>query len=97
MPIVFIILAIGCILVGFQGTAGQLGALLKSDFTGKDNFGLWILAFVVVGSVGYIPQLKKLSDMFILIVIVGIIFANDKGSGSSGGFFAKIQSAIQQG
>jgi hypothetical protein len=93
MPIILAIIAIGCLLVGFQGTAGQLGTLLKGDFTGKNNFGLWVLAFIVIGSVGYIPGLKKLSDMFLLIVVIGIVFANDKGT--SGGFFSKIQSAIK--
>jgi hypothetical protein len=93
MAIVLIIVAVLLIIVGVRGTGAQLLTLMKGDFTGKNNFGLWILALLIVGAVGYVPSLKRLSDMFIVLVIVGIIFANDKGT--SGGFFTKFQSAIQ--
>jgi hypothetical protein len=93
MPIILIIVASLMLVVGFRGTGSHLGTLLKGDFTGKGNFGLWVLAFVIIGSVGYIPQAKKLSDTFLLIVMVGIVFANDRGT--TGGFFTKFQQAVQ--
>jgi hypothetical protein len=90
----FIILLIGIVLVvaGLQGTLPQLGTLLKGEFKGKYNFGTWLFAFFVIGSFGYIPKLKPLSDAFLFLVILVIVLVNDK---NDQGFFKNISNVIK--
>ncbi len=92
----FVLLFIGVALVisAIQGTLNQLGTLLKGDFTGKGNFLFWTVCILIVGSVGYVSSLKKLSDTFMALLIIVIIIANDQSSSQGGGFFAKLTSAL---
>ena len=91
MPFIFLFVGIVLIITGLRGTIGQLGALLKNDFTGKNNFGIWVFAFLVIGAVGYVPSLKKLSDSFLLLVIIVIFIVNDK---NGHGFFTNLSQTI---
>jgi hypothetical protein len=91
MPFILLLIAIVLIVTGIRGTSKQLGSLLVSDLTGPNNFGIFAFAFFLIGALGYIPAFKKLSDAFLLLVIVVILISNDK---NGQGFFAGIQSAM---
>jgi hypothetical protein len=91
MGFVLIFIAVILIITALRGTTGQLGSLLMQDFTGKNNFGIWLFAFFLIGALGYIPSFKKLSDAFLLLVIVVILISNDK---NGQGFFTELTAAM---
>lgn len=85
----FAILFIGALLVvvGYRGTHTDLLDLLKSDFTGSNNFIFWIISILVIGAVGYIPRLKPVSDGFLALVILVLFISNP-------GFFARFMEQV---
>jgi hypothetical protein len=88
----FALLTIGLILVitGARNTYQDMGRALVGDFTGKGNFTYWLLAFGVIGSLGYVEQLRVFSRAFMALVLLSMILKN-------GGVFAKATQALQQG
>ena len=82
---------VGIILLtaGVRGKQDDLFSLLKSDFTGQNNFIFWMISIFVIGALGYIPKLKPLSTAFLALVIV-VLFLR-KGTG----FFAQASQALQ--
>lgn len=84
MPFVLLGVAIVFLVTGVRGTQDDLIALLKDDFTGKDNFFVFFAAILFIGALGYIEDIKPLSDAFLLLVIVTIIISNK-------GLFNKFQ------
>jgi hypothetical protein len=87
MPFVLLLFGIILILVGYQGTQGQFFSLLKGDFTGSGNFIYWIISIGVVGSIGYIPKFKGISNAFMALIII-VLFVSHKG------FFAQFSQAF---
>jgi hypothetical protein len=75
-----------------RGTHAELAALIKGDFTGPANFLYWVGAVLLIGAIGYVPPLKKLSIAFFAVILLGVLFA--KKNATSGGFFAQLSSAI---
>jgi hypothetical protein len=87
MPLLFIGTGLVFILTGVKGQPGELWQLFQGDFTGKNNFIYWMIAMLVLGALGYIEQLKNLSRLFIVLVLVVLLLDNR-------GFFAQLQSFI---
>lgn len=87
MPIILI--GIGGLLIAcaIVGNPSELWVLLQGDFTGPNNFVYWVLAIVILGSLGYIKELQPFSRAFLALVIV-VLFLHNKG------FFAQFQSAV---
>lgn len=77
-------------IVGLRGTQADLYCLLKSDFTGSNNFLYWLGAVLLIGMIGYIPKLRPVSDAFIVLMIVALFLA------SKGGLFANLSTAFGQ-
>jgi hypothetical protein len=92
MPIALLIAGVVLVLAGAQGQVQNLGAQLEEDFTGTNNFGVWLLAIFGVGAIGYIPKAKPFSDAFLALIVVSIFLADDK---NGQGFFKNIQNAVQ--
>lgn len=90
MPFVIILLGLVLIVTGVKGTQKDLLALIEGDFTGDNNFVYWLLSLFVVGAVGYIPQLKKISDAFMGLIILVLILRN-------GDFFDKFVAQLKAG
>jgi len=69
---------VGLILMvaGIKGTHKDLFAVLKDDFTGSGNFFVWVLACIIVVSVGYIEKVRPVSDAFLTLIILVIILYN---------------------
>ena len=89
MPFVLIIIGAYLLVCALRGSENALGLLLKGDFTGQSNFVYWLVAVLIVGSIGYVPAFRKISDLFLVLLVI-VLLISDKG------FFAKITSAIQQ-
>ena len=92
MPFVLIIVGIFLFVSAIRGTTGQLATLVKGDFASSGtthSFLYWFVSILVIGAIGYVPALKKLSDAFLVLVILSLAIANK-------GFFAQFNSALQQ-
>lgn len=76
MPFFLLIAGIILIVAAYRKKHGELFSLLKDDFFGDNNFIMWTLAIVLLVSLGYIKQLKPITDAFLVLVILVIIVRN---------------------
>lgn len=87
MPILFgfagIILIVAAVRDRITNGNPSLIDLLKADFTGQPNFVEWMLALVLIGSVGYIPKMQPIARGFLVLVIIGMLLSNK-------GFFVQL-------
>ncbi len=87
MRVVAIILGALLLLVAVRGTqtdsapgAGDgkgLWPLLKNDFEPgqQGNFLAWFVAILIIGGIGYVPELKGVSTLLLAIVITALLFS----------------------
>jgi hypothetical protein len=94
MPFCLLFFGTLFLVAGVRDKAKELNGLLVDDFTGEGNFLYWLVAIVIIGSVGYIPRMKKLSDAFLALVVLVMFLHNGNPSGSGGGFFQQFTSAL---
>jgi hypothetical protein len=87
MPFVLIVVGVLILVSALHGTSGALFSTLKSDFTGSDNFLYWVIAILVVGSIGYVKKFQPLSAAFLTLLLIVLFIANK-------GFFAQFQQGI---
>jgi uncharacterized membrane protein HdeD (DUF308 family) len=92
MPFAFIIIGIVLLVSGVRQTSSNLLTLVSGDLTGENNFIYWILSILLIGAVGYIPDLKTLSRAFLVLVLLVLVIREDDKQG--GGFFAEFQKAV---
>lgn len=93
----FALLIIGIFLLAsaIQGTQDAALNLVVGDFKGPSNFFYWIVALLIVGSVGYVKRLKPVSDLFLALIILVLVLKRGNPSGAGGGFFAQFTAALQ--
>lgn len=97
MPLFILIVAVILIAAGVNNKLSELTALLKDDFSsdsGAVPFQIWIVAIFVTGALGYIKELKPVANAFLILVVIGLILAQQKSDGS-GGFFEKFMQAVK--
>jgi hypothetical protein len=82
MPFVLIFIGLVLVIAAIEGTEQALGAQLKKDFSGQGSFLLWAAAIVAVGSIGYVPELKRFSDTFLVLLLVSLLFSNPAALGN---------------
>jgi len=75
---VLIIFGVAFILAGYHGNAKALFSQIGGEFSGSPSFGKWLLAILVIGGIGYISPLKKVSDAFLVLVLL-VLFLSNKG------------------
>lgn len=88
MPYALILFGLILIVSAYRNTTDQLGALLKSDFTGQNSFFVWIGAIILVGSIGYIKIMEGVSRAMLVLILLVLFLSNQ-------GFFAQLSSALQ--
>lgn len=88
VPYALLFLGIVLFVAGIRGTNGTLWTLVKSDFTGSNNFLLWIAAIAIVGGAGYIKPLKPLSIAFMTLLLVVLVLSNK-------GVFAQLEAFLK--
>lgn len=76
MPFFLLIAGIILIVAAYRKKQGDLFALLKDDLFGDSNFIMWSLSIVLLVSLGYIKQLKPITDAFLVLIILVIIVRN---------------------
>lgn len=93
MPVLFGLAGLVLIVSGVRDrlTNGNpsLTSLLKDDFSGNDPFWKWMLAIILIGSLGYVPNLRPISRAFLVLVIVVFLLSNK-------GLFAQLQSVFSK-
>lgn len=97
MPVLFLFVGALFLTAAVRGQdeTAKLLALLKGDFTGKNNFLVWSLSLGALAAVGYVKPLRPLSNILLVLVLVAIILRNAGPDGSSNllsSFFKQIQS-----
>jgi Mn2+/Fe2+ NRAMP family transporter len=95
MPFVLILAGLVLIVAAIRGTHVQLGTLLVNDFTGPNNFVYWVVAIVLIGSLGYIDKLKPISVTFLVLVVLVLFLAKGNPQNLGGGFFEKFTRGLE--
>jgi hypothetical protein len=88
MPYALLLAGALLVVAAVRNTQADLFALLKGDFTGPKNFVFWFSSIMAVGSLGYIPKLKPLSNALLVLVVV-VLFLSNKG------FFAQLEQQLK--
>lgn len=91
MPFALIIIGALLIASGLKDTQGELGTLLSNDLIGAGSFAWWFVSILIVGAVGYIPQVKPVSQAMLALIVSGLIFTNARH-----GLFSQFTQAIGQ-
>jgi hypothetical protein len=94
----FALIFIGVLLAvsAVRGTTSQLGALVRSDFTGQGNFIWWVAVVLAIGAIGYIRPLQALSKAFLgLIIVVLLLSKGNPIKMPQGGFFAQLFNSLK--
>lgn len=79
MPVILILFGIILVTAAVRNTQDELFRLVQGDFIGPNNFIYWILAILIIGSLGYVPRLRPVSTMFMALVIVVLFLTRGKG------------------
>lgn len=87
MPFALAIVGILLLVSALRGTTGALFTTLKADFTGSGNYIYWVVAILIVGSIGYVKKLQPLSDAFLALLLVVLTLSNK-------GFFAQFVAGL---
>ena len=95
MPFAFLLGGTVLVISGVKGTSTQLLTLLKNDIQGTDGYLYWIVAILIIGSIGYVPALKPFSRAFLVLVLVVLVLRTGKTSNSGGGFFQQFTNALK--
>jgi hypothetical protein len=80
MPILFGLFGLVLIVAGVRGNIvsgnPSLVSLIKDDFSGSDPFWKWMLAILLIGAIGYVPNLRPISRGFMALVIIVFLLDN---------------------
>lgn len=91
MPLALIIIGVVLFITAIRGTTDRLGVQIRKDFTGPGNFLIWILALGSVGAVGYVKELRPISNAFLVLLLIVFILAANKGGKD---FFSSLVTQI---
>lgn len=72
MPLLLIFIAVAAIAIAVKGTGKQAAALLAHDAPG---FAVWSVSILIVGGIGFIPGLERISRAFLLLILVTIVLS----------------------
>jgi hypothetical protein len=75
LPIIAILLGIVLVDLSFRGTEHEFAQQLGEDFGGK-GFWAWLGAITIVGAIGFWSPARRISDIFMALIIFGLIFSN---------------------
>jgi hypothetical protein len=90
----FFLVGFMLIIVAWRKKEDDLWKLLKSDFTGNDNFFYWVLAIIILVSLGSFKPLRPVSNAFLGLVLLVIVLAPYRQGRD---LFTEFRSQIQEG
>ena len=89
MAFLFLTAGVFFLIAGVRGKSADALKLLKGDLVGgSDSYLVWLGAILLIGAVGYIDELKPLSNAFLALVVIVLLLSN-------GGFFQQLQTQFQ--
>lgn len=94
MPIFLLIIGVIFLVAAVRGNQKDLLDLIRDDFSGQNNFFLWVLAIVIIVALGNFKAIKPISDAFLGLVILVIIVANYKNGKD---IFSSFMTQIKNG
>lgn len=89
MPFALALVAIILIVTGIRGT---ISAFLSEFVHDVEGVLVAAVAIFIIGAIGYIPGLKKISDGFLVLVLLAMVLTNAKN-----GLFQQFNSQIRSG
>lgn len=91
MPFALVTVGVLLFLSAINNTWPALGKQFYADLFSEDGgFVYWAAGLVIVGLIGYIPSLKRPSDLFMVLIILAMLLQNK-------GFFGELQAGLQAG
>ena len=88
MPIALMVVGLLIVVAGIKNNAAELESTIVGDFSGAGSFWYWIVAVIVIGSIGYYQPAKNVSHLFLGLIVLVFLISNK-------GVFAQIQAAIE--
>jgi len=84
MPLLFLIVGAMFLTAAVRGKeqTDELLALIKSDFTGPNNFMVWAFAVGAIAGVGYLPKMRPISNAMLALIMLAIVLRNSGPDGS---------------
>jgi hypothetical protein len=85
----FALIGIGLLLfmAAYHNNVAMLGSQLSADVSGASGFFIWVVALFLIGALGYVPVLKGVSRIFLVLILVVVFLANK-------GFFQQFTAAL---
>lgn len=91
MPFALVTVGVLLFLTAINNTWRAAGTQVFKDLFSEDGgFAYWAAGLVIVGLIGYVPSLKKPSDLFMILIILAMLLQNK-------GFFTQLQSGLAAG
>lgn len=94
MPFALLIIGLVLVTAAVRDQQAALIALIGGDFSGPGNFSYWVLAIIVIGSVGYLPKAKPVSDGFLVLILIALVLTRGSPSFPGGGVFSQLTTAL---
>lgn len=89
MPLAVLVIGIALLVSALRGTEKTLGQQLVKDFTGGGSYVDWVAAIIILGLIGYVPNLETPSRALLGLVLLVFIVSNN-------GVFSNLQQALSQ-
>jgi hypothetical protein len=89
MALSLVFAGIVLMIASFRNSQQDLYDLVAGDFTGPNNFIVWVFAIVLVGALGYIPKLRGFANALLAFVVLAIFLSKGKG------FFDQLSSTVK--
>jgi hypothetical protein len=81
--------------IAVRGTQATALGLLESEFTGTGSFVPWIIAIIILCSIGYIKPVRPLADSFVGLLLLAIVIgAYKKGTNIFAAFNQQIRNPV---
>jgi hypothetical protein len=88
MPLLLVAMGVVLLIAAVRGQTTTLFDLLKGDFTGPNNYLIWMGAILGVGMFGYIRSIRPIASAMLVLIVVSMVLS-DKG------FFTQFAQAFQ--
>ena len=79
MAIFLILTGAYLMIVGIRDKQSRVATLVKGDFSGANSFIPWVFAIIVIGAIGYVDDLRPLSDGLLILILVVLMLHNGTG------------------
>ena len=78
----FLIIGLIVLVAAIRGKQTDLWNLIRSDFTGSNNFFYWVLAVILLVALGTFKPIRPITDAFLGLIILVILIGNKDLVGS---------------